>query len=552
MLTNLKINNYAIIDNLEIDFHNAFTVITGETGAGKSIIMGALGLIAGDRFDSKILKYKDRKSIVEAEFNIEEFDLSSFFAENDLDYDSGYCVVRRELSPAGKSRVFVNDTPVSLSLLKELSGKLIDIHSQNSNVRLNSSAFQLNIVDCFSDNKNLLASYDVKYREYISLSDKLNQLKADIEAARKDEEYNKFLLNQILPLNLVADEDADLEETQKRLSNVSDIKSVLWDVSSSFNNEHFNLSSELKSSVHRLSAVSGYMSEIQEIVSRLDSASIEISDIISQIDSVNESITDDPEELNRVNERLSQIYDLERKHNVASVNDLIKIQNDLSEKVNIVDDCDLKINQLTKDLDIVVAQLKKLADNLSSERCKGAEKFEKIIVDKAKSLGLPNFRCKFTFDKTDFTPTGTDKVNLLVSFNKNQNLMPLSQTASGGEMARIMLCMKSALAVKMNLPTIIFDEIDTGVSGDIANRMGNMMREMSERMQVLSITHLPQVAALGNYQYKVYKEDLNDSTATKIKELSNEERIIEIAGMVGAGKITNAAVENAKSLLNYE
>ena len=550
MLTSLKINNYAIIDNLEIGFHDGFSVITGETGAGKSIIMGALGLITGERFDIKIIKSKECKLIVEAEFKLCGINLSSFFKDNDLDFDPDICVIRRELTPTGRSRAFVNDTPVGLNILKELSYQLIDIHSQQSNGQLNSSAFQLSAIDSISNSTELLKSYQVKYSEFVALSAKLKELKGSVEKARQEEEYNKFVLAQIEPLHLVDGEDSELENIQTKLTNVSDIKTVLWNISETFSSDDFDVTSELKNSISKLSSIKDWVIEIPEIIERIESVSIELKDIISSIEDINNSINDNPAELERVNERLSQIYELERKYNCESVSDLINLQNQLSSKISIIDDSDFEIEKLQKELDSIKSDLSELSECLTDVRKKGAEVFVRNIQDKAITLGLRNIKCVFQFNKTDFSETGCDKVDLMVSFNKNQNLMPLSATASGGELSRMMLCLKSVLASKMKLPTIIFDEIDTGVSGEIANKMGAMMKDMANDMQVLSITHLPQVAALGDFQYKVYKEDSENATFTNIKELSIEERIEEIAGMLGAGNLSKAAVDNAKSLLN--
>lgn len=551
MLTKLNINNYAIIDNLEIDFHKGFSVITGETGAGKSIIMGALGLITGERFDTKVLKNKDKKSIVEAEFNLCKLDLTAFFKDNDLDYDSELCVIRRELAPNGRSRAFVNDSPVGLSLLKTLSLSLIDIHSQQSNGQLNSPSFQLAAIDSISESDFVMKQYYSKYIEYVGLYKHLSELKIRAEKARQDEEYNKFLLGQIEPLHLVDGEDSELEDVQSKLTNVSDIKSTLWDFSQTYNNDRFNLVSELKNSISKLSRIKDWVKEIPEILDRLESVSIELKDISFVIDNINDSINDDPAELERVNDRLSQIYELERKYNLNSVKELLLLQNDLSSKISMIGDADFEIEKIEREIKSIISELSVLSNQLSELRKDGADNFVKQIKEKAITLGLRNINCQFNFEKTDFTPTGCDKVLFMVSFNKNQEMMPLSTTASGGELSRMMLCIKSVIASKMQLPTIIFDEIDTGVSGDIANKMGSMMKEMSCDMQVMSITHLPQVAAIGNFQYKVYKEDNDDSTVTNIKELTRDERIVEIAGMLAAGEINKAAVDNAKSLLNF-
>lgn len=550
MLYNLKISNFAIIDNIDITFDKGFSVLTGETGAGKSIILGALGLLTGSRFDDKSALKPGKKTVIEAQFNVTGYPLlKDIFAENDLDFDEEQCIIRREISPEGKSRIFINDTPTTLAIVKGITIQLIDIHSQHANTLLSDNKYQLYLLDVLADNSSIRNEYLELYSQYTSKKAELSLLKKKIEDSEKELDYNRFLYNQLYDLNLQSGEEELLEEAHTKLSNVQQIKETLWNVLQNLESENTSLPAVIATAAHKMDSLGTMLHDASSYASRLESVSIDLHDIIESIEKENEEIVDDPRELERIEERLAAIFDLKRKHQVSSVEELLKIQDELDIKINLAENSQFEIDGLRKEILDLKRELKRLADLITESRTNAANIFEESLSDLARPLGLRNIRCRFAFSATDFTNTGCDSVDLQVAINKNQEFSSIAATASGGELSRIMLCVKYLLAQKMSLPTVIFDEIDTGVSGDIAARMAELMKKMSEYMQVIAITHLPQVAAKGVSHYKVYKSDTEDSTVSTIVKLDYDERVMELAAMLGDSKIGDAAISNAKSLL---
>ena len=550
MLTHLLITNYALIDNLEIDFKKGLTIITGETGAGKSIILGALSLILGERADLKVIRKIDTKSVIEATFNVEAHKgLSDFFEQNDIEYFDTECILRREIASSGRSRAFINDTPVTLSVLREISLKLIDIHSQHSNMLLGSAAYQLNILDSVSDNETIRSEYVNLYSKFKKLSTEIQQLKADYEKNKQDEDYIKFQLSQISELKLQKDEDEDLEREQNRLSNVSEIKQTLWMATSSIQEDENSVLSQLKAVARNFSQIEDVDNELKELSERLQSIIIELNDFERTVKRIQDVYVDNPLELERISERLSNIYDLENKHKVSCVNELIGLQQSYEAKLAHINNSDEGIRLLEKELTELKEKTLEKGRELSKTRKNGAELFKHKLEKLAIPLGMKNLRFDIDFEECDLTASGLDKVKFLFAFNKQQNMMSIEETASGGELSRVMLCIKTIVAQNMQLPTIIFDEVDTGVSGEIAHKMGEMMRDISSRIQVITITHLPQVAVKGNNHLKVYKADNDDATYTSMYELTREERVEEIARMLSGKEIDEAAINNARSLL---
>lgn len=552
MLTHLLISNYALIDNLEIDFRKGLTIITGETGAGKSIILGALSLILGERADARVIRSTDNKSVIEAAFDVKDnSDIEKFLEENDLESLGEECILRREISSNGRSRAFINDTPVTLSVLRDLTLKLVDIHSQHSNMLLGNEEYQLRIVDCVSDNDALRNEYATIYDNYKKIKYQLATLKDDYEKSRQDEDYIRFQLSQIETLKLQENEDEELEREQTKLSNIADIKQNLWQSSSILQDNEESVLSMLSTASRCLMQIENVDEELKEASERLQSTCIELKDLARTISSMQDAYVDDPKELERINERLNNIYELETKHKVKGVNQLIALQRSYEEKLALIDNSDDEIKRLEKELANCEEKAKKVATELSKSRKQGAESFRAQLETSAVPLGLKNLRFDIAFEETSLGASGMDKIKFMFAFNKQQQLMAIENTASGGELSRVMLCIKAIIAQKMQLPTIIFDEVDTGVSGEIAHKMGEMMSSISKNIQVLAITHLPQVAVKGDNHYKVYKADSEDATFTSMCELTKEERINEIARMLSGEKIDDAALNNAKSLLGF-
>lgn len=555
MLKQLKISNYALIDKLDIEFEPGLTIITGETGAGKSIMMGALSLILGDKAESRAIRAIDKKSVIEVVFDIEEYGLQQFFADNDIEYEGGECIMRREISPNGRTRAFVNDTPVTLPVMRALSVQLIDIHSQHSNMLLSSHRYQLSILDNLHPDKGLLSQYEQEYERYRHIETRIKELKETNARRKSEEDYLRFQLSQIAELKLQPGEDVELEAAERRLRNVNEIKSYLWQCEQLLDGDEeggASVLSGLAAVSSNLTHLSQLCNEMGDMDERLDAVIIDIKDMARTISSMQGNLVDDPAELERVSERLSNIYSLENKHKVQSVDELIELQKRYEAQLGEIDSFDEEIAKLENELVAQEKVVASLAAELSKRRHETSKVFEKHLKELAVPLGMKNLQFKIEFEQVPFSATGTDAVKFLFSFNKQQPLMPVETTASGGEISRLMLCIKSIIAKSMKLPTIIFDEVDTGVSGDVANRMGDLMKEISRNIQVITITHLPQVASKGDNHFKVYKQDTADSTHTSVRRLGNDERVMEIAAMLSGDKVSEAAIDNAKILLNVK
>ena len=550
MIKLLHISNYALIDKLDIEFADGLTIITGETGAGKSIILGALSLIMGERADTKAIRDKSAKTVVEATFDIGGYQLESFFEENDIDWDEHECLVRRELSPNGRSRAFINDCPVQLGTLRELSTRLLDIHSQHSNMLLSQPAFQLSILDSIAGNRDLLTSYRNAYQEYRESSRELENTRRAIDKMRSDEDYIRFQLDQLSTLQLQPDEDQQLESMQKKLSNVTELKETLWNVESELNSEENSILDRLSTIAQRLEDAESSLTEVDGFAPRVRSAIIDLKDIAHSVGNIVDTLNDDPAELARVNERLDNIYTLLRKHNAEDVNRLLEIQHDYERQLGEIEHNDEILETLTQRLETARRNAAALASQLTAKRNAAAQRFKKELLATATPLGLKNIAFDIDINATELTVNGADAVEFMMAFNKNQRLMPVRDTASGGEISRVMLSIKAIIAHHMRLPSIIFDEVDTGVSGDIANMIGEMMAGIASTIQVIAITHLPQVAAHGAHHLRVYKTDDANETLTHVESLDAEDHIMEIARMLSGKDLNQAAIENAKSLIN--
>lgn len=551
MLQQLSISNYALIDQLDISFGNGLSIITGETGAGKSIVIGALSLILGQRADTKVIRDESKKTVVEATFDVESYDLSGFFEENDIDF-APECIVRREIMPNGRTRAFVNDTPVTLSLLGELSQKLIDIHSQHSNALLLRPSYQLSVIDSLAGNKDLLARYKEVYNSLVQARRIYEQEKEKIEKDKQDEEYIRFQLNQLTEANLEIGEEETLEKKKRKIENLALLQNNLSETCRILNDGDRSVLEMLSDAEKLVAVLESVYENASEIRDRIESASIELKDIADTVRQELSEMDGDIGELEMIDERLSLIYTLQQKFKVHSVEELLALKQDMEQRVSAIDHSEEKLDDMMLQIEALEKNANALADSLSRARKSTAVSFMENLKEKARDLGLKNFNGAIAFERVDFSATGRDKIRFEVSFNVNRQLLPIEETASGGEMSRLMLCIKSLIATKMQLPTIIFDEIDTGVSGEIANKIGVMMKDISSSIQVVTITHLPQVAALGDRHYKVYKQDTEKETVTRMKELDAESRILEIAGMLSGSQVDSAAIENAKSLMkNY-
>lgn len=552
MIKQLHISNYALIDKLDIGFDDGLTIITGETGAGKSIILGALSLILGERADTKAIRDTGAKTVVEASFDIGGYRLESFFKDNDIDWDEHECLVRRELSPTGRSRAFINDTPVSLNVLRELATRLLDIHSQHSNMLLSQPAFQLSILDSIAGNGALLNDYREAYQAYREAVKQLSETQQAMEQLRRNEDYIRFQQEQLQEMQLQPDEDKQLEALQSKLSNVTELKEALWSVENDLNSEENSILERLNTVAQRLESAERNLTDVEGMYARVQTALIDLKDIAQEVSAIVDTLNDDPAELARVDERLNNIYTLQRKHNVQDVNQLIEIQRDYERQLGEIEHNDDLINELKARVDANIAVAKGLAQQLSAKRHAAADHFGKELLKLAAPLGMKNIAFEVAFDETDLTASGTDSVEFMMAFNKNQQPMPVKDTASGGEISRVMLCIKTIIARHIQLPSIIFDEVDTGVSGDVANMIGEMMADIARTIQVIAITHLPQVAANGDHHLRVFKTDNEVETLTRVQLLDEQEHVMEIARML-SGKDTNqAAIENAKSLINHK
>ena len=548
MIRKLFIRNYALIDALDIDFYSGFSVVTGETGAGKSIILGALSLLLGQRADSKAVKSGATKAVIEGFFDISAYSLRSFFEYNDLEYDPENCILRREMQASGKSRAFINDTPVSLAQLKELGDQLVDIHSQHQNLLLGDGRFQMKVIDVLAHNDQILSDYHKEYKKYKLLIKDLERLK--IENDRQEEDYIRFQLEQLQEIALVDGEQETLEQEQEMLTHAEEIKSELYTLSGYFESENIGGLSLMKNILSGVRSLHRIYPSVESLQNRLETLYIEFKDIAEDIETRLESVSIDPERLAQVEERLDTIYRLQQKHRVRSVAELLEIQQKLATKLEMIDTSDEAINLLEQKIAGQKDVLCRMADELSQKRADAALCFSKMLVSAATPLGMPNLRFEVFFrTKEDLDENGAEQVQFLFSANKNQSLQPVAEVASGGEISRLMLCIKSLIAGAVALPTIIFDEVDTGVSGEIADKMGVIMKNMACYMQVISITHLPQVASKGSFHYRVYKSDTDLDTVTRIDCLSENERIEEIARMLSGSELTDAALSNARELL---
>ena len=552
MIKQLHISNYALIDKLDISFADGLTIITGETGAGKSIILGALSLILGERADSRSIRDTSSKTIVEASFDIKGYDLKRFFDENDIDWDEQECILRRELSPSGRSRAFINDTPASLAVLRELGTRLLDIHSQHSNMLLSQSSFQLSILDSIADNSQLLETYRQHYQQYREAEHQLHVTQQAIEQMRHNEDYIRFQLDQLQSMQLQPDEDQELEALQNKLSNITELKEALWIVENELDGEENGILQRLGTVAQRLEEAERNLADVEGMPQRVRSALIELKDIMQSVSSIKDSLNDDPAELARVDDRLNSIYALLRKHNAQDVNALIAIQHDYERQLSEIEHNDDIIDELKSRVATTQAAASDIATQLSHKRHDAAKRFGKDLLSLATPLGMKNIAFDVEFHATDLTPSGIDAVEFMMSFNKNQRPMPVKDTASGGEISRVMLCIKTITARHMRLPSIIFDEVDTGVSGDVAGMIGEMMADIASTIQVIAITHLPQVAANGDHHLRVFKTDNEVETLTRVEHLDEQEHITEVARMLSGKDLNQAAIENAKSLINHK
>ncbi|MFA6875063.1 MAG: DNA repair protein RecN [Parabacteroides sp.] len=552
MLASLFIQNFALIDSLNIHFNEGFSVITGETGAGKSIILGALGLVLGQRADGRSIKNGADKCVIEAVFNVSQYELEEFFQTNGLDYDAENCILRRELSINGKSRAFVNDSPVPLNILKELGVKLIDIHSQHQNLLLGDTHFQMKVIDIMANTKSILSNYKDEYKNYVFLQKCLKELKEKSNQSKEEEDYLKFQLEQLAEAHLSDKEQEILEQEQETLSHAEEIKYSLFKITQLLDGDNENtILSAMKEALSISESISSYYPKAKQATERLRSDYIDLDDLSSELNNQKENIEFDPDRLQWVNDRLNTIYSLEQKHRVSTISELLTLQDEYSLRLKEIDAYDDQIKQKQKKLDSSFTHLCQLAKDLSNQRKAGAISMSTKLMEMLMPLGMPNIRFNVDFvTKKIPEQDGMDDLCFMFSANKNSELLPVAQTASGGEISRLMLCLKAMIAKYTALPSIIFDEVDTGVSGDIADKMGTIMKELGKHnMQVITITHLPQIAAMGTCHFVVYKEDLKDSTVTRIKELDSDERIKEIARMLSGSTITNASIINAKELL---
>ena len=550
MLASISIKNYALINELHIDFSSGLSIITGETGAGKSILLGALGLVLGNRADSSTLKNTTRKCIVEAILSVEKYNLQDFFETEDIDYEIN-TIIRREILPSGKSRAFVNDTPVTLSVLTALRSKLIDIHSQHQTLQVSDQQFQFQLLDVFANNESKLASYQRGLTQYTSEKKKLEEILQAQREANLQYDYNSHLYNELLEANLVEDEQEALEEKLEKINNVEEIKQNLSEALQLTTDDTIGIQNLLYSLENKLTKIAPYSKEYQELSERISSVKIELDDIVSELESANEQVDFNPLEATQLNDRLQLIYNLQKKHYVNSISALLLILEELSTKVSTVENAEQRL----LDQETIVTEI---ANKLDAIALKISEARKRIIPTVSKqleaildNLGMSHARFQIQNNITEqYYKNGKDVLSFLFSANKGGQFGELKKVASGGELSRIMLAIKKVMSENSQLPTIIFDEIDSGVSGEISNKMAHIMSQMSQQMQVITITHLPQIAAKGNHHYKVYKEELNNTTTTSLKQLSEDERIVEIAEMLSGKNISDSALTHARELLN--
>lgn len=550
MLKQLYIKNFTLIDELDIKMHRGFSVITGETGAGKSIILGAIGLLLGNRADTKAIKAGKDRCVIEAHFDLSQYGMEAFFTDNDIDYDADDTIIRRELTAAGKSRAFINDTPVPLTRMRELGEQLVDIHSQHQNLLLQKEDFQLNVVDIIAKDTEQKKSYLAQYKDYRKAKEQLEQLKTEIAKNKENEEFLRFQLKELTDAQLKTDEQEELEQEAETLSHAEEIKTALCETDNALSGDNGSILERLKSSSQMLNHIKEVYPDVKELAERLDCSYIELKDIAQEISSNLDSIDFDPSTLDSINDRLDHLYNLQQKFHVTNVDELIENRDRLKEQISHIDNSDEDVEELEQKVNTLHRKAQEGALKLTKIRMKAAKEVEKEMKQRLIPLGIPNVKFEISFAEKPLAADGADKVNFLFSANKSTQMQPVTQVASGGEIARVMLSLKAMISGAVKLPTIIFDEIDTGVSGKIAEKMAQIMGEMgNHNRQVISITHLPQIAAMSKYHYKVLKEETANGTISHMKELNAQERIQEIAQMLSGSDITDAALANAQELL---
>lgn len=550
MLKHLYIKNFTLIDELDIELRQGFSVITGETGAGKSIVLGAIALLLGQRADPKTIKYGADKCIIEAHFDLSRYGMDDFFKDNDIENDPEDCIIRRELMASGKSRAFINDTPVQLTMLKELGERLVDVHSQHQNLLLNKQDFQLGVVDIIAEDSQQLAKYQEIFRQYQHVRQELEALKERIERDRQNADFMQFQCDELTQAGLVEGEQEELEQKNDTMSHSEEIKSALYDADNALGAEQIGVVANLRSALSSMKRIEKVYPAAEELVQRMDSSYIELKDISEEISGYLEDIDFDPSEMEAVVNRLDRLYDLEKKYHADSIGELIEKRDELRKQLDCIENSDEALHDLQQKLIALKESADKEALVLTNIRSKSAKKIEKEMNSKLVPLGMPNVRFAIQMTTTDLDINGQDKVAFLFSANASTPLQPVSQVASGGEIARVMLSLKAMISGAVKLPTIIFDEIDTGVSGKMAEKMAEMMQEMGEHgRQVISITHLPQIAALGSTHYKVEKKETATGTTSSMSELTAEQRVLEIAQMLSGSDVSEAAIQNAKQLL---
>ena len=550
MIKSLHISNYALISNIDIDFTDGLNIITGETGAGKSIMLGALSMLLGGRADTKVIADTAKKSVIEACFALEKpADFADFFADNDLDMDGNLAILRRELSPNGRSRAFINDSPVNLTVLRELAMRLVDIHSQHQNLLLADPAYQLQIIDNLAGNNELLETYRKHYYDYQAVLKKYSETRDMIRRGRDEADFISYQLNELNELDLQSDEQVALEQERDALSDVGRVRSLISEVLSPMDGDD-NALDALDAAADSLRELADTIEDADALASRLDAALVELRDIAETVEGYGEEFVADPQRLDEVENRLGRIYSLELKHHVGDSDALIDLRDKLAMQLDTIENGDRLLTTLETEARQAKKEAMIIARRISEARQKCADAFAEELRAAAKPLGMNNLHCEIALSSGKLTPTGIDRVDFLFAFNKNQELMPVGQTASGGEISRIMLAVKAIVGEKMSLPSIIFDEIDTGVSGDVASRMGELMQMLSKKIQVITITHLPQVAAKGKSHFKVYKEDDEHTTTTHIRQLNSDERVRELALMLSGSSDNQAAIATAHTLFD--
>ncbi|WP_033147903.1 DNA repair protein RecN [Prevotella sp. P6B1] len=550
MLRQLYIKNFTLIDELDISLYEGFSVITGETGAGKSIILGAIALLLGQRADSKTIKQGADKCIIEAHFDLSRYAMQKFFDENDIEYDAEDCIIRRELTAAGKSRAFINDTPVALSMLKELGEQLMDVHSQHQNLLLNKQDFQLEVVDIIANDALQLAQYQKSYNGFLQAEKELKEMISTIERNRENHDFMQFQYDELANANLTKGEQEELEQRSETMEHSEDIKSALYTTDNALSSEQVGALESLRVSLSALRNIENVYPEVGELVQRIDSDYIDLKDVSQEICSLLDSIDFDPTELDQVNNRLDHIYELEKKYHVETVEELINKRNELHYQLNAIENSDESLEALKTRKNDLEIRTRKEAEVLTKLRIKAAKTIEDEMQKRLVPLGMPHVRFSIQLTATELGYKGSDRVSFLFSANTSTPLQPVSQVASGGEIARVMLSLKAMISGAVKLPTIIFDEIDTGVSGKTAEMMAQIMKEMGGHgRQVISITHLPQIAALGSVHYKVEKNETAHGTTSRMHQLAPDERVREIAQMLSGSDISEAAIQNAKELL---